>query len=206
VEEHAETTVRLGVNFEPRTWSRIRSKGITIVRGNNTTYPCGGRWKRWVMLAFILTTALVASGVISTELPWILCIMNAPLSIPFCDALMKSDIAVRPVQLQMRIGFNARPRVILSKTYVVYTNASLSKRLRKLSHSRASLLLRWQFQSDVKFCSDEANTYRYIGHPSANSLSLNLCRAKSSGPLLRMAPSGREPAGSECRSDDMARK
>jgi hypothetical protein len=99
--------------------------------------------KRCVMLAFILTTALVASGVISTELPWILCIMNAPLSIPFCDALMKSDIAVRPVQLQMRIGFNAHPRVILSKTHVVYTNASLSKRLRKLSHSRASLSLRW---------------------------------------------------------------
>jgi hypothetical protein len=46
-------------------------------------YPSGGSVKRWVMVAFILTTARDPSGVMSTELPWIRCMMNAPLSIPF---------------------------------------------------------------------------------------------------------------------------
>ena len=40
----------------------------------------------------------------------------------------------------------------------------------------------------------------YSGHPSASSRSLDLSRTRLSGPLLRTAPSGREPTGRECRS------
>lgn len=42
--------------------------------------------------------------------------------------------------------------------------------------------------------------YRYIGHPSANSLNLYLSSAKLSGPLLRIAFSGQEPSGRVSRS------
>ena len=43
-------------------------------------------------------------------------------------------------------------------------------------------------------------TYLYKGQPSASSRSLYLSSTRLSGPLLRIAWSGREPAGREWRS------
>jgi hypothetical protein len=54
---------------------------------------------RWVMVAFILVVALVPAALMSVDDPWIRCMIQAPLSIPFFDAAMKSLIAVRPVQV-----------------------------------------------------------------------------------------------------------
>lgn len=94
MEKHAKTTIRFGVCFISEQLVKLRCK-----KPSRLSHPSGGSVNRCVMLAFILTTAREPSGVMSMELPWIRCMMKAPLSIPFCDAVMKDAMGVRPVQL-----------------------------------------------------------------------------------------------------------
>jgi hypothetical protein len=51
-------------------------------------------------------------------------------------------------------------------------------------------------------CQD-TKAYRYMGHPSASSLSLYRSRARASGPLFLTAFDGCQPSGNECRSTGM---
>lgn len=69
----------------------------------------------------------------------------------------------------------------------------------KFSHSHASLTRPSQIRPYL-YVHQGLATCRYEGHPSASSLSLYRSSTRLSGPLLRKALSGLDPAGNECKS------
>lgn len=65
----------------------------------STNTSPGNNLNLCVMVTFILTAALFLLLSMSTLEQWILCLMNAPLSIPACKMVVKSSMAMQPIQV-----------------------------------------------------------------------------------------------------------
>ena len=141
------------------------------------------RLKRCVMVAFIFVTALVAVRSISVLMPWQRCMIKAPASMPFLrccnEGKVMSPACPRGVYVRVRVEDVGQilPFASIAGNALVPFHFRLNRWIRNIT-----------------------SAYRYIGQPSASSLSLYRSMLRLSGPLWRTALFGLDPAGSECRS------